>query len=70
MNEGVIKKLVSEKGFGFLSVAGRQGDLFFHASAVVGGRSGFESLREGDTVRFSEIVNNGKGDAAMDVEHA
>lgn len=66
---GVVKKLVAEKGFGFLTVEGRSEDLFFHASAVKGGRSEFESLREGDSVLFSGIADSGKGDAAVDVEH-
>ena len=50
MPEGTIKKLVSDKGFGF--IAGDNGELFFHHSAVEGGA--FESLREGQRVEFSE----------------
>ena len=50
MSQGTIKKLVSAKGFGFL--AGERGELFFHHSAVEG--VAFETLREGQTVEYSE----------------
>ena len=50
MSQGTIKKLVSDKGFGF--IAGESGELFFHHSAVEG--CSFETLREGQTVEYSE----------------
>lgn len=50
MAQGVIKKLVSDKGFGF--IAGDSGELFFHHSAVQG--ASFETLREGQTVEYTE----------------
>lgn len=50
MAQGTIKKLVTEKGFGFISTD--RGELFFHHSAVQGTQ--FESLREGQEVEFSE----------------
>ena len=50
MAEGTIKKLVSEKGFGFIN--GENGELFFHRSAVEG--ANFEDLREGQTVSYEE----------------
>ena len=50
MPQGTIKKLVSEKGFGF--IAGDRGDLFFHHSALVG--TTIESLQEGQTVEYEE----------------
>ena len=50
MPQGTIRKLNSEKGFGFIE--GEQGDLFFHHSAVEG--ASFESLREGQRVEYSE----------------
>ena len=34
MPEGAIKKLISDKGFGFIE--GERGDIFFHHSALVG----------------------------------
>lgn len=50
MPQGTIRKLISEKGFGFIE--GERGDLFFHHSAVEDGS--FESLREGQTVEYTE----------------
>ena len=50
MPQGVIKKLISDKGFGF--IAGDSGELFFHHSAVEG--ASFETLQEGQTVEFTE----------------
>ena len=50
MARGTIKKLVSDKGFGFISTD--HGEIFFHHSAVEGGQ--FETLREGQEVEFSE----------------
>ena len=50
MSQGTIKKLVSERGFGFIE--GEQGELFFHHSAVQD--TPFESLREGQAVTYTE----------------
>ena len=50
MSQGTIKKLISEKGFGFIE--GERGELFFHHSAVEG--TAFESLREGQRVNYTE----------------
>ncbi|QEG34963.1 MULTISPECIES: cold-shock protein [Bythopirellula] len=49
MSQGTIKKL-TEKGFGFIE--GERGDIFFHSSAVEG--EGYESLREGQKVEYTE----------------
>lgn len=62
MSQGTIKKLISEKGFGFIQ--GDRGELFFHHSAVDGGA--FESLREGQAVEYSE-GNGPKGPRAENV---
>ncbi len=50
MAQGTIKKLISEKGFGFIE--GQGGEFFFHRSAVEG--AGFEELREGQEVEYEE----------------
>ena len=50
MPQGTIKKLVTERGFGFIKTNGN--DLFFHNSEVQG--EGFDSLREGQTVDYQE----------------
>ena len=46
---GTIKRLVSDKGFGFVAAADGQ-EYFFHQSAVAGGQ--FDQLREGQAVTF------------------
>jgi cold shock protein len=50
MPQGTIKKLISEKGFGF--IAGERGELFFHHSAVEG--TAIEDLHEGQAVEYTE----------------
>ncbi len=50
MSQGVIKKLISDKGFGFIE--GDRGELFFHHSAVQG--AAFETLQEGQSVEYTE----------------
>ncbi len=50
MPKGTIKKLVANKGFGFIQ--GERGELFFHHSAVQG--TTIEDLREGQSVEFDE----------------
>ena len=50
MPQGVVKKLITDKGFGFIQ--GERGDLFFHHTAVE--NSEFESLREGQVVEYTE----------------
>ena len=59
MSQGTIKKLISDKGFGFIQ--GESGELFFHHSAVEGVH--FESLREGQNVEYTE-GNGPKGPRA------
>jgi CspA family cold shock protein len=55
MPQGKIKRLVSDRGFGFLE--GEQGDdLFFHHSEVNGAT--FEQLQEGQMVSY--VVGQGK----------
>ena len=51
---GTIKRLVSEKGFGFVA-ASDGNEYFFHQSACVDGQ--FDQLREGQSVTF----NTGQG---------
>jgi CspA family cold shock protein len=50
MPQGTIKKLITEKGFGFLE--GERGELFFHHSAVEG--TSIEALRVGQAVTYEE----------------
>lgn len=67
MQQGTIKKLVADKGFGFIA-GGEQGkDLFFHLSAVK--ETNFESLFEGQSVEFESEMGP-KGERASVVRPA
>ncbi len=48
MLQGVIKKLVTDRGFGF--IAAERGDIFFHHSSVEA--QGFDNLQEGQPVGY------------------
>lgn len=50
MPQGKIKKLITDKGFGFIAADGKE--LFFHQSSVEGSK--FGDLREGQAVEFTE----------------
>ena len=62
MPQGTIKRLVSDRGFGFIK--GDQGELFFHRSEVQG--VAFEELHEGQKVEY-EIGQGKKGPCATSV---
>jgi CspA family cold shock protein len=62
--EGTIKTLVSEKGFGFITIEGEEKDLFFHKNEVKGVT--FEELKVGDKVSF-EKGESPKGPNAVNV---
>jgi CspA family cold shock protein len=47
---GTIKKIMRDKGFGFIVPDDGSDDVFFHRSRVE--RVQFEDLREGDEVEF------------------
>ncbi len=51
MATGTIKKIVSDRGFGFIQQQDGT-DLFFHRSQVVG--TDFDSLSEGQAVSFEK----------------
>ncbi len=57
---GTIKKLIADRGFGFISREGEAKDLFFHSKEVKGVT--FEELKEGDAVTF-DIVEGEKPSA-------
>ena len=50
MPQGTIKKVIADKGFGFIE--GDKGDLFFHHSEVQGAT--IEQLQIGQQVEFEE----------------
>jgi cold shock protein len=63
--QGTIKKIVSDRGFGFIG-SDTGTELFFHASSVDGGA--FDSLREGQRVEFAtEQDPRGRGERAVQV---
>ncbi len=66
MHTGKIKKLVRDRGFGFISdTDGR--DIFFHQSSVVDAK--FDALAEEQTVEF-EVEKSPKGPRAINVSIA
>ena len=62
---GTIKRLVSEKGFGFVAAADGN-EYFFHQSACV---DGFDQLREGQAVTF-DVGQGAKGPRGENVRAA
>ncbi|MFA5115550.1 MAG: cold shock domain-containing protein [Candidatus Omnitrophota bacterium] len=64
MHTGKIKKLVRERGFGFISdTDGRE--VFFHQSSIID--ASFDSLKEEQAVEF-EVENSPKGPRAVNVK--
>jgi CspA family cold shock protein len=65
MPKGKIKKLVTDRGFGFIE--GEGDDLFFHHSEIKG--AAFGELREGQAVEY-EIGEGRRGPCATSVQVA
>ena len=63
MQKGTIAR-VMDKGFGFITVEGRDKDLFFHMNEL--NNVDFDSLHEGNAVEF-EIVDGPKGESAVNI---
>jgi CspA family cold shock protein len=61
MAQGTVKKLVTERGFGFILPDGAAADkdLFFHHSNVEGG--GFNGLEEGAAVTYELGTDERRG---------
>lgn len=53
MAEGTIKRLVTDRGFGFITQADGS-EIFFHRSKVVGN---FEQLNEGQRVSYEVAMD-------------
>jgi CspA family cold shock protein len=64
MATGTVKFFNSEKGFGFISPADGEKDVFVHHSNVQG--QGYKTLDEGQHVEF-DIVAGRKGPEAQNV---
>jgi len=64
MPSGVIRRLVRDRGFGFIKSGDGQ-DLFFHRSELQGVT--FDSLKEGQSVEF-EKGQSPKGPKAVKIK--
>lgn len=65
--KGSIKRLVGDKGFGFITPEDGGKDVFFHSTSLVG--LTFNELRENDMVTF-ETEQSEKGPRAVNVQRA
>jgi cold shock protein len=71
MPQGTIKKIVTDRGFGFISSG--DNDVFFHHSSVVDQK--FEELKEGQPVTYELVTGpdargRDKGPRATEVKPA
>lgn len=66
MHTGKVKKMIRDKGFGFISATdGRE--IFFHRSGV--DNDGFDNMSEGQEVTF-EVEKGQKGPCAVNIRNA
>lgn len=63
---GTIKKIVQDKGFGFIVPDDGSDDVFFHRSRMAP-KAYFEDLREGDEVEF-QVRKGDKGPQAFNLK--
>ena len=63
MAQGKVKKLIGNRGFGFINAEDEK-EEFFHRSGVQG--MNFDSLKEGDSVEF-DVEKGDKGPRAINV---
>ena len=68
MSSGIVKKIVSDRGFGFITADDDGKDYFFHRSALVPSLD-FDRLVGGERVQF-EVEQDPKGARASNVEPA
>ncbi len=66
--QGEIRKYIPARGFGFIRLAGRLNDVFFHVRNVLDYTQDYEPA-EGQRVEF-EIMDTDKGPAAYHVVRA
>jgi cold shock protein len=60
---GTIKKLVTDRGFGFIQEADGK-DLFFHRTAVAG--TTFDALTEGQSVTYEKVMDTRRNKESAD----
>ena len=63
---GTIKKLVRQKGFGFIVPDDGSDDVFFHQGSLAP-RGQFDDINEGDSVQF-QTRKGEKGPVAFDLK--
>jgi CspA family cold shock protein len=63
---GTIKKIVKDKGFGFITPDEGKDEVFFHRSKLAP-KMYFEDLREGDEVEF-QVKPGEKGPQAFNLK--
>ncbi len=64
MSEGKVKRLMRDRGYGFISATdGRE--IFFHRSEL--SNVEFDDLKEGDSLEF-EITQGAKGPQAVQIK--
>lgn len=68
MQTGIIAGL-TDRGFGFIKIEGREKDLFFHSGELMAPLR-FDELREGDALSFEIDETGEKGAKAVKVARA
>ncbi|MHA2290489.1 MAG: cold shock domain-containing protein [Promethearchaeota archaeon] len=63
--QGTIKKVMSQRGYGFIDTESQDDDLFFHKSNL--DNIEFSSLTEGTSVEF-DIADGRKGPEAVNIK--
>ena len=63
---GTIKKIMRQKGFGFIVPDDGRADVFFHRGSMAQ-RVQFEDFNDGDTVQF-QTRKGEKGPVALDMK--
>jgi len=64
---GTIKKIVRDKGFGFIVPDDGSDEVFFHRSRLAP-KVVFDDLREGDDVEF-QVTKGEKGPQALNLKN-
>jgi len=63
---GTIKKIIRQKGYGFISPDDGSDDVFFHSGSLAP-RNQIEDFNDGDTVQF-QVRKGEKGPVAFDLK--
>jgi CspA family cold shock protein len=61
MQKGTVKWFNPTKGYGFITPASGEKDVFVHISAVE--RAGLRTLNEGQAIEFELVTNRGRTSA-------